>query len=145
MNFFGRTYILIFTAMVSSAIIYPLSVRFVKKVFRLKSFFNIHFVNIHLILGCDTDNGQLECSPPRSNPRVFKLLLSISKVSFETRLTHEKPLKSTLMDMLHLVLMFLLISIYVMLCYMFSLKYNNCSICDHLKLLNLFCIFVGLN
>lgn len=43
-NFFGRTYTMIFTAVISSAIIYPLSVKFVKKVFRLKSFFNIHFV-----------------------------------------------------------------------------------------------------
>lgn len=49
-SFFGRTYSIILTAIFSSAIIYPLSVKFVKKVFRMKSFFNIHFVILLFLL-----------------------------------------------------------------------------------------------
>jgi len=34
----------VLAGLISNAVLYPLSVRFVKKVFKLKSFLNIHFV-----------------------------------------------------------------------------------------------------
>lgn len=44
-KFYGRIGLLGFVGIVSTAISYPLSIRFVKKVFGLKEFLNIHFVN----------------------------------------------------------------------------------------------------
>ena len=43
-NFLNRGYTIILVGLISGSISYPISVRIVKKVFKLRSFFNIHFV-----------------------------------------------------------------------------------------------------
>lgn len=43
-QFIKRSYILVGLGFIGSAVSYPLAVRFVKKVFGFKTFFNINFV-----------------------------------------------------------------------------------------------------
>lgn len=95
-----------FTAIISSAVIYPLSIRLVKKVFRLKSYFNVHFVTVYDKQGCNSHNSKLERVCHRSESGLLQLLLSGKELPHKARLANEIAVKFTMIGLITLLFLF---------------------------------------